>query len=477
MLRRKSTKLGGALALFTTAVISAGPTHAATETILHSFTGGSDGAYPNSGLLHDESGTLFGTTMEGGTGPSACQDISGANVKCGTVFMLTPPPRGKTEWTETVLHSFSGGDGRFPNGNLILGECEDAWRDSTRWRCRPDRPFERPARHVLYGTTTAGGTANMGTVFKLTPPNGGETDWTETVIYNFKGGRDGSQPSAVIADDSGALYGTTPFGGTAPSSDGNGTVFKLTPPATDRSEWTKTVLHSFTGGIGDSTDGATPNGGLVFDRSGAIYGTTNSGGTGPTIYDDGTVFKLRPSANGIWHETVLLSFIGIGAAAQAGAFPNPGLIIDDAGALFGTTSYGGDLSCAYGFGCGVVFELSPPRLERGDWTESVLYAFKGYFTTSTDGGIPLAGVVRNGSGILYGTTAYGGSTFVGTAYELSPPATEEASWTETILYSFLGLPQDGVGSGAAILDRRGVLYGTTASGGANNFGTVFEVRP
>jgi uncharacterized repeat protein (TIGR03803 family) len=82
---------------------------------------------------------------------------------------------------------------------------------------------------VLYGTTTAGGTANMGTVFKLTPPNGGETDWTETVIYNFKGGRDGSQPSAVIADDSGALYGTTPFGGTAPSSDGNGTVFKLTP--------------------------------------------------------------------------------------------------------------------------------------------------------------------------------------------------------------------------------------------------------
>jgi uncharacterized repeat protein (TIGR03803 family) len=86
-------------------------------------------------------------------------------------------------------------------------------------------------------------------------------------------------------------------------------------------------------------------------------------------------------------------------------------------------------------------------------------------------------VVRNGSGILYGTTAYGGSTFVGTVYELSPPATEQASWTETTLYNFLGLPQDGVGSGAALLERRGVLYGTTASGGANDFGTVFEVKP
>jgi hypothetical protein len=225
---------------------------------------------------------------------------------------------------------------------------------------------------VLYGTTTTGGTANMGTVFKLTPPKRGETDWTYTVIYNFKGGQDGWQPSDVIADDSGALYGTTPFGGTAPSSDGNGTVFELTPPATDRSEWTKTVLHSFNGGIGDSTDGYDPNGGLVFDRSGAIYGTTGGGGTGPSIYADGTIFKLTPSANGIWQETVLLSFIGIGAAAQAGVFPNPGLIIDDAGALFGTTYFGGDLSCADGFGCGVVFELSPPRLERGDWTESVL---------------------------------------------------------------------------------------------------------
>jgi uncharacterized protein YceK len=176
-------------------------------------------------LIADESGALYGTTALGGN--SACSVLG-----CGTVFKLTPPSQGETAWTETVLYSFKGAsDGANPFASLISGESG-----------------------ALYGTTLLGGSGNCfgsecGTVFKLTPPAEGETVWTETVLYSFNGGSDGNFPRAsLIADERGALYGTTSSGGGS-NCPGFvcGTVFKLTPPAEGQTAWTETVLYGFKG--------------------------------------------------------------------------------------------------------------------------------------------------------------------------------------------------------------------------------------
>ena len=221
---------------------------APVETVLYRFLGGSDGSYPYASLIADKEGALYGTTPGG-----------------GTAFRLTPPTKGQAAWTETVLYSFKGGsDGQGPQSGLTA----DNWG-------------------ALYGT--AGDT-----VFKLTPPSKGH--WTETVLHSFTGS-DGSNPSArLIADKEGALYGTTIEGGSSCQQNvccqqtfGCGTVFKLTPPDKGQTAWTETVLHSFLGG----SDGKNPRAGLIFDKEGALYGTTQGGGTA----DSGTVFKLNLCPN------------------------------------------------------------------------------------------------------------------------------------------------------------------------------------
>jgi uncharacterized repeat protein (TIGR03803 family) len=200
-------------------------------------------------------------------------------------FASAQSPAGRqTQWTETVLYNFKGGkkeDGNSPNSSLIF--------DSD---------------GVLYGTTEYGGTSDYGTVFKLTPPAGRQSQWTETLLYNFKGEKreDGNSPnSSLIFDSDGALYGTTEYGGTSDY----GTVFKLTPPAGGQTQWTETVLYSFKGG--KKEDGNNPAAGLIFDSSDALYGTTHGGGTGGSEEHHGTVFKLTPPAGGQtqWTETVL----------------------------------------------------------------------------------------------------------------------------------------------------------------------------
>src|ERR1700730_2921679 len=234
---------------------------------------------------------------------------------------------------ETVLYSLtSGSDG----ANALAGLISDN-------------------QGALYDTTEIGGTGNVGTVLKLTPPANGQTAWTETVLYSFKGGSDGATPIAgLIADNSGALYGTTAGGG----SGNNGTVFKLTPPAKGQTAWTENVLHSFKGGSG----GATPIAGLIADNSGALYGTTAGGGSG----NNGTVFKLTPPTKGqtAWTETVLHSFKG----GSGGATPIAGLIADNSGALYGTTAGGGSGNN------GTVFKLTPPTKGQTAWTETVLHS-------------------------------------------------------------------------------------------------------
>jgi uncharacterized repeat protein (TIGR03803 family) len=229
-----------------------GPHHPWSQTVLYSFNGGADGAYPSAGLIADASGALYGTASLGGIG-------------YGTVFKLTPSTSDGA-WTETVLYSFTNGAGA-GSDNSVSGLVADA-------------------SGALYGTTASGGEHGAGTVFKLKPPllDLPGVPWSETVLYSFYGGTDGGVPYAgLIGDASGALYGTT-FGG----GSGYGEVFKLTPPATTEGAWTVSVLHRFTGG-----DGANPYAGLIADASGALYGTTyDGGGSGCGGGGCGTAFIL-----------------------------------------------------------------------------------------------------------------------------------------------------------------------------------------
>jgi uncharacterized repeat protein (TIGR03803 family) len=352
---------------------------------------------------------------------------------------------------------------------------------------------------ALYGTTGDGGTANYGTVFKLTPPVTAGGVWGKTVLYNFTGGAGGGYPfTGLIFDQSGALYGTTAQGGAgcALEKKGCGTVFKLSPPP-KRCKigggpddpcrfWTETVLHSFTG-----ADGSLPVAGVIFDQSGALYGTTAQGGAGCALEKKGcgTVFNLTPpaTAGAAWTETLLHSFTG----GADGAYPRGGLIFDKTGALYGTTFDGGTSRLCVG-GCGTVFKLTPPKrciigggrdaLSSCSWTEAVLHSFTGV----GDGAYPDHGsLIFDKTGALYGTTLMGGTgcsvvddIVCGTVFKLSPPATAGGAWTETLLHSFTGGADGSAPGGGLIFDQSGALYGTTSGGGAWDFGTVFKLaRP
>ncbi|HXM23300.1 MAG TPA: choice-of-anchor tandem repeat GloVer-containing protein [Terriglobales bacterium] len=333
-----------------------------TQKVLHRFANtAKDGHYPYAGLVFDASGNLYGTTAFGGSGP-----CTGG---CGTVFELTPKAGGG--WTERVLHSFNGKDGRYAEAALILD-----------------------ASGNLYGTTPVGGAHGYGTVFELTQSAGGA--WTAKVLHNFNGGY-GSYGS-LIFDTSGNLYGTTGGGGTY----NYGTVFKLTPNA--NGHWTETVLHSFNG-----NDGLQPLAGLIL-KKGGLYGTTLSGGA----YNGGTVFELTPKTGAGWTEKVLYSFCSsFFHSCPDGSGPQAALIFDATGNLFGTTASGGSTNCSE-VGCGTVFELTPSA--GGNWTEKVVYSFD---ATGTDGFIPVASLTIDTAGDLFGTTHDGGVGY-GTVFEITP---------------------------------------------------------
>jgi len=234
-----------------------------------------------------------------------------------------------------------------------------------------------------------------------------------------------------------------------------------------------TVLYSF-GTNGGVKDGWSPNGGLVFDAAGNMYGTTSFGGlvTGLCGSGCGTVFELSPISGGGWGETIIHSF----SDAQDGLDPESGLILDDQGNLYGTTLGSGNGQCQSPY-CGTVFELSPSG--NGTWTETVLYAF----TNAPDGVEPLGSLTFDAAGNLYGTTAGGGLNGYGTAFELSPPLLPGGAWTETILYSFcqveVGKCSDGAGPfGGLVFDNFGNLYGTTTHGAVSKiWGLVYELSP
>jgi len=394
-------------------VYKAGP--GGHEKVLYSFTGGTDGNAPYGDLVHDSAGNLYGTTLGGGNlTPAACTyEGSPEYGGCGVVFKLDPSGQ------ETLLYTFTGGaDGALPSAGVI-----------------------RDVAGNLYGTTQAGGPANAGVVFKVTPSG------QEIVLHGFTGGADGGTPLAgLIADSAGNLYGTTRCGGSGTvaycEGSGAGVVFRVDPAGNE------TVLYSFTGG----SDGAFPQAPVMRDSSGGLYGTTSDGGASNL----GTVYKLDASG----HETVLHSFAG----GTDGQYPVAGLTRDASGNLYGTTLQGGGGKLCYWGSlttCGVVFKIDPAG------RETILYAFTG----GTTGGRPQAGVTLDSSGNLYGTASLAGVGNNGVVFKLDP------SGQQTILYGFPAGTDGAEPRAGVAFDSSGNLYGTTSQGGTWNSGSVYKRDP
>ncbi len=320
-----------------------------TQTVLHRFNAKvQDGIYPDSSVILDQQGNLYGTTSEGGVNDA------------GTVFELVAPGETGGKWKHVVLHRFTGGkDGGTPHGTLVFG---------------PDG--------ALYGAAGFGGSSGAGLIYRFAPDAKGK--WKEKMLYNFTNGADGGYPYCTpVFDSAGNLYGTTLNGGNA----GNGVVFELTPGS--GKSWTETVLHSFD----NSDDGAEPRMGVIMDSAGNLYGTTETGGS----IGYGAVFEMNPPAQGqqSWTESVIYSF---DFSPNGGTPGYSGLAMDSGGNLYGTTQTGGTGKN------GVAFELSPQQ--GGAWTETLLHTFEG----SPDGSQPEAGLLLGANGDLYGTTFYGGDS-------------------------------------------------------------------
>jgi uncharacterized repeat protein (TIGR03803 family) len=307
-----------------------------TETVLYSFTGGADGAFPEAGLIRDNAGNLYGTTTQGGSD------------NIGVVFKVDP------SGSETVLHSFTGGaDGVIPVGGLL-----------------------RDAAGNLYGTTSQGGTSNDGILFKISPSG------KETILHTFTGStKDGKYPSytSLLTDAQGNLYGVTEEGG---SADG-GILYKLSKTGK------LTILHSFTGG---TTDGCNVLGTPFRDAAGNFYGTTSSCGTDNL----GTVWKV----NKYGKEKVLHSFAG---GTSDGEYPLAGVIMDAEGNLWGNTETGGATKF------GTVYKIS----KSGHYT--LVHSFDG-----TDGKYPYGSFAQNAKGTIFGSALNGGTIGYGTVWKIIP---------------------------------------------------------
>jgi len=359
---------------------------------LHDFSG-PDGANPDATLVFDSSGTLYGTTQDGGT------DNNG-----GTVFAMTPPAAAGGTWTESVLYSFNGvyDEPHSPYGGVTLGPSGS-----------------------LFGTTYTnacsdcigdGADAIGGTVFKLIPPSSPSGSWTQDTISNVLAVPNvGQNPYAKVVLDNGSLYGTTALA--------CGAVFEVSPPTASGGGWTSTVIHGF-GGI---PDGCNPYAPLVVGPGHVLYGTTGFGGS----VGWGTVFQLTPptAPGGAWGYSVIWNFTGVDGD---GALPTDGLVVGEGGVLYGTAACGGNGTTAFypcqfssATGSGVVFSLTPPATPGGAWSEKILHSFSG---GTPDGAAPIAGLTPGPGGVLYGTTSgglyftttSGGDTQSGTVFSIQP---------------------------------------------------------
>ena len=388
---------------------------AQTFTVIHSFSAAPDGANPPVGLTLDPQGNLYGVTGGGGNLGGNCGSLG-----CGTVFKMR---RAGSGWIMTPLYRFSGPDGLSPHGRLTFG---------------PDG--------TLYGTTYAGqgDSCSCGNVFNLRPsptrPATPFTPWLETVIHQFSPyGGDGFAPEGdVVFDHDGNLYGTTLVGGNDQCGGlGCGTVYELSPSA---GGWIENVIYPLTG----TGDGKEPADGPVLDLSGNLFVTSTEG-----EYDDnaqwGSVFELSPSASG-WTESTLHTFQN-----GSGVVPEAGLIIDTAGNLYGATA-----ATSGNGGGGTIYQLTP---YGGGWSFENLYTFSGGGSGRTG---PVARLLMDAAGNLYGTTYAVGAYGKGSVFKLSPGG---GGWTLTTLHDFTGGSDGANPEGGLVMDANGNLFGTTFAGG------------
>jgi hypothetical protein len=415
-----------ALQLAAISFLLAGSSHAQTVNTISQLP--SLTTYSN--LVPGPSGIFYGVSNDGG--------LAHCNLGCGTVFQLSPASGGT--WTQTALHIFTGPDGIWPQSGLVVGPSGN-----------------------LYGTTYYGGPTygsgaclgnGCGLVFELS--RNSQNTWVETILYAFNGGRDGSNPTALAIGPSGDLVGATVLGGN-PACSGCGVIFRL---ARDSSgAWQESTLLAFSGG----STGQYPLG-LLLDSSGNIFGTASGGRNVCYSGYCGLVFKLAHSSTG-WKESVLYRFHG-----PDGSTPNPSLIFDSAGNIYGSTFLGGT-GCSSITGCGTVFRLS---LKNGVWSESVIHAF----TDQADGNSPVDGLVFDAKGNLYGGTQFadnlvGCNEFqigaCGQIFKLTPHA---GVWKIAAEYATPGFITP---VGDLLVDASGTVYGSAVDALYFTGGAVFQI--
>jgi uncharacterized repeat protein (TIGR03803 family) len=426
-----------ALCLSVALVAFASSASAAELTTLYNFTGGADGAYPTTGLLRAEDGTLYGTT-EG-------EDAKG---NFGTVFRLNPPATEGGNWTKDNLYNFAGGrDGAYP------------------WT----RPIFDMETGALLGTT-AGQNKNPGTVFRLIPGAHGVLPWKQQIIHRFTGGADsGYSYSALVQDpSSGAVYGTT-YGETTKTDYGS--IFGFAPD-TKHKKWTSVMSYDFTA---QPNTGAYPEAGLTLGPAGTLYGTTTGGGVGNctvgySVPGCGTIFSLNEASR-----TVTVLYEPFGAEGDGIFYPYGQLLADDQFNLYGATPGFSTRGCKMkGYLCGTVFSFNPDNgkpaktiaILTGKETSGESYAGLTWDITHT---------------VLFGTASFGGANKCpsvgknkgcGFVFKLVQDGNR---WFLTVVHEFTG-GADGAKPHDLVIDTNGTLYGEAEYGGTNDVGTIFKIE-
>lgn len=428
-------------ALAAAALVFAAPASASSFKVQHSFCSAADcadGRIPSGTLLMDSDKNLFGTTTLGGAHDG------------GAVFELLFQP-GSGKYHYKVLYNF-----------CVQANCEDGANPT-------DGKLIMDTAGNIYGTTSGGGTAQNGTIFRLVP-NGAKTRYVLETLYNFcarlSGCEDGSVPSGGLTyfgASSGTLYdGTSPLYGSTEGGGrhADGTVYSFTPNV---HTWVQRVLYFFCTQQ-NCADGRKPKGGVTVDKNGNLIGTTAFGGNN----DNGVVFKLVPTTKGHWAESALYTFCAAEGCTD-GAVPQTGVIIDGAGSIWGTTSNGGiavDGVCVQG--CGTIFKITP------NGTESLAYSFCSQ-ADCADGGIP-SGLVMNAAGTIYGATAKGGTGAHGTIFSFADSAL--APLYNVACRRGITCRAGETPTGNLVLNAAGDLFGLFQLGGRNNEGgTVFQFTP